>query len=117
MGRLTRTFTATVYNRVELLGLELQEEGIRFLGTLLLAGVLLSCSALALVMVILTIIISVGEENRLAAAIITTVVLLAGAASSGACLVWRLKNWSPFSATRDELRKDHEWMQSNDSET
>jgi uncharacterized membrane protein YqjE len=114
--RLVGTIAATVHNRIELLVVELQEEGVRLVGTLLLAGAVVLFSGLALIVGMFTILLAVSEEHRLTAAIVMTLVLLAAAAGSALWLSTRLKNWSAFSGTRAELRKDREWLQSNPSE-
>ena len=115
--RMARTIAGTVHNRVELLVLEMQEEGIRLVGTLLLVGAVVLFSGLGLIMGMFTILLAVGEENRFTAAIIMTAALLVGAGGSALWLKTRLKNWSAFSGTRAELRKDREWLQSNNTET
>lgn len=117
LRRLVRTLAATVHNRCELLFVELQEEGIRFVGCLLLAGSILLFSGLALIIGMFTVLLAVGEEHRLMAAMIMTSVLLAAAVGSALWLVSKLKNWSAFAGTRAELRKDREWLQSNNSES
>lgn len=115
--RLVRTLVATVHNRVELLVVELQEEGIRFVSVLLLAGAIGVFSLLTLVMLTFTILFAVGEEHRLAAALIITGVYLLGAAGAAWALVSRLKHWSAFPATRAELQKDRAWLQGDHSDT
>jgi uncharacterized membrane protein YqjE len=115
--RFVRTLVATVHNRIELLVVELQEEGIRFVSVLLLAGAIGIFSLLTLVMLTFTVLFAVGEEHRLAAALIITGVYLLGAAGAAWALVVRLKNWSAFSATRAELRKDRTWLQGDHSDT
>lgn len=115
--RLARTIVAVVHNRVELLVVELQEEGIRFAGVLLLAGAVVVLGLLALVMVTFTVLFAVGEEHRLTAAMIIAGVYFLGAVAAGWCLQSRLKNWSAFSATRAELRKDRTWLEEDHSDT
>lgn len=113
--RLARTLAATVHNRVELLVLEFQEEGIRLVGALLLAGFTVLFTGLGLIMGMFTILLAVAPEQRATAALIMTLALLALAIAAGVWLWSRLKNWSAFSGTRAELRKDKEWLQSNRS--
>lgn len=115
--RLVRTLAATVHNRVELLVVEIQEEGARFIGALLLAGVVMLFSGLALIMGMFTVLLAVGEEQRVLAAALMTGALLAGAVGAALWLAVRLKNWSAFPGTREELRKDRECLQSNTTET
>lgn len=113
--RLARTLAATVHNRVELLTLEFQEEGIRLVGALLLAGFTVLFSGLGLIMSMFTILLVVAPEQRGTAALIMTLVLLALAVAAAFWLWTRLKNWSAFAGTRAELRKDKEWLQSHRS--
>jgi len=113
--RLARTLAATVHNRVELVVLEAQEEGVRFVGALLLAGSILLCSGLALIMGMFTIVLAAEPENRVTTALVMTCILLAMAAGAALWLWSRLKNWSAFSGTRAELSKDKEWLQSKRS--
>jgi len=115
--RLIRTAAATLHNRVELFAIELQEEGIRFVGALLLVGLTLLLSGLTLIMGMFTVLLAVSEEHRLLAGIIMTLLLLASALGCGLWLNARLRHWSAFPATRAELRKDREWLQSNTTET
>ena len=111
--RLVRTATATVQNRVELFVLELQEEGTRFVGVLLLAGTVLLFCGLALIMGMFTVLLSIDEQHRPVVALLMTLCLLAGAGITGMVLWSKLKNWSAFNDTRAELHKDREWLQSN----
>jgi len=117
LRRMVHTVAATAQNRFELFVVELQEEGIRFVGALLLAGFTVLLSGLALIMGMFTVLLAVSEENRLLAGIIMTSLLVVGALGSALWLATRLKDWSAFSATRTELRKDREWLQSNTTET
>lgn len=117
LKRVIGAFASTIHNRIELLIVELQEEGIRFVGALLLVGFTMLLSGLALIMGMFTVLFAVSEENRLAAAIIMTAALFLGAVSCAITLATRLKTWSAFSGTRAELRKDREWLQSNTTET
>ena len=113
--RMGRTVLATVHNRAELLALEFQEEGIRLVGALLLAGSILLFSGLALIMGMFTVVLAVDSEHRVMAALVMTVILMCMAVGTALWLWSRLKNWSAFAGTRAELRKDKEWLQSNRS--
>jgi uncharacterized membrane protein YqjE len=108
--RLVRTLVAVVHNRVELLVVEAQETQLRLFSLLLLTAATVMCGLMTQVMLALAIVLAVGQEHRaVAAAVITGVYLLATSV-----LYWRLrlklKNWSAFSATQAELRKDREWL-------
>lgn len=115
--RLLRTVAATVHNRAELLALEVQEEGIKLVGLLLLVGVVIGFGLLSFIMLTFTILFAVGEEHRLLAAIIMTLVYLGVTGAAAWYLQARLKNWSAFPATRAELRKDREWLEEKHSES
>lgn len=115
--RLLRLIVAVVNNRIELLAVELREEGSRLVGALVLAAAVVVFCLLTLVMLTFTIVLAAGEEHRLAAAIGTTVVYLAAALASSWRLRVKLKNWSPFSATLNELRKDRAWLEGKETET
>ena len=115
--RLLRLIAAVVNNRIELLAVELQEEGSRLVGALVLAAVVVVFCLLTLVMLTFTIVLAAGEEHRLAAAVGTTLVYLAAALTASWRLRVKLKNWSPFSATLNELRKDRAWLEGKETET
>jgi uncharacterized membrane protein YqjE len=111
--RLARTAAATFQNRIELFVVELQEEGTRLIGVLLLVGIVLLFCGLALIMGMFSVLLFIDEQHRPWAALIMAMVMLAGAGIAGARLWSKLKNWSAFSDTRAELQKDREWLQSN----
>ena len=108
--RLLRTVVAVVHNRVELLVVEAQEAQLRLFSLLLVIAATIMCGLMTQVMLALAIVLAVGQEHRVAAAaVITGFYLLATS-----IFYWRLriklKNWSAFSATQAELRKDREWL-------
>jgi len=110
VDRLLRTLVAVVHNRVELLLVEAQEARLGLFNLLLLTAATVMCGLMTQVMLALAIVLAADREHRVAAAaIITGLYLLATAV-----LYWRLriklKNWSAFSATQAELRKDREWL-------
>lgn len=104
--RVLRTLLALVQNRFELFAVEWQEERTRLVEALLLAAGVVIVGALSLVMVTLTIVVIFWETHRLAVMISLTVTYVAGAAFLFWNLRRRLKDWTPFAATVDELRKD-----------
>ncbi|HEU5068846.1 MAG TPA: phage holin family protein [Verrucomicrobiae bacterium] len=116
-AKLLRTVAAIVQNRAELLALELQEEGMKLAGLLLLVGLVIGFGLLSLIMLTFTILFAVGEEHRLAAAIIMTLLYLGVTGAAVWYLQARLKNWTAFPATRAELRKDREWLEEKHSES
>jgi uncharacterized membrane protein YqjE len=108
--KLLRTLVAVVHNRIELLVVEAQEAQLRLFSLLLVTAATVMCGLMTQVMLALAIVLAVGPEHRVAAAaVITGLYLLATSV-----LFWRLrvklKDWSAFSATQAELRKDREWL-------
>ncbi len=108
--RLLRMLVAAVHNRVELLVVEAQETQLRLFSLLLLTAATVVCGLMTQVMLALAIVLAVGQEHRVAAAVVITGLYLLATS----VLYWRLriklKNWSAFSATQAELRKDREWL-------
>ncbi len=104
--RLLNTALAGVENRIELFLVELREERSRVFEILLLgcaAGVL---GFLALVTVTVTLVVIFWDSARVP----VLVALSAGYSLATLGALWRLmvrlRNWSSFSATLDELKKD-----------
>jgi uncharacterized membrane protein YqjE len=104
--RLTKTVLAIAQNRLDLLLVELQEEGWRFFDALLLTGAVLIFGLMTLMVPTIAIIVLCVKADRLD--LLAALVLLYLAAT--VICIWRLrtrlKNWAPFSATLDELKKD-----------
>src|SRR6266571_3425520 len=102
--RLLNTALAGVENRIELFLVELREERFRVFAVLLLgcAAALLGFMALLTV----TVVVVFWDSARVQ----VLVFLSAGYSLATIGILWRLKvlfrNWSSFSATLDELKKD-----------
>ena len=113
--RLTDTLVGTVHNRIELLGLELQEEKYWLIATLLWAGASIFLGILAIVSVSITIVWLCPEAARPYALVGLSVLflVLAAGAITGLRKVLKEKP-EPLSGTLTELKKDIQWIRSQD---
>ena len=103
--RILRTVFDLAQTRLELFLVELKEERIRVVDALLLFAIGIVCAAMTLVLLTFIVVLAFWEHRVLALALLT---LLYGALATGAfCLLRkRLADWSSFSATLNELKKD-----------
>lgn len=113
--RLVAGIVATVANRLELFVLELQEEGRRLLEVAVLLLFLGACVTLALLLLTFGIIVLLWDTARIEAIFgLMGVYLIVGW-----LIVLRLRTvlrrGKPFEETLKELRKDHQWLEGNDS--
>lgn len=101
------TLVALTHTRLELLTVELEQEGERLVGTLLWAILGIFCGGLAVLMIALTIVIVFWDDHRLLAAGLVTL-LFAGLAVAASLVVrHRLRTRPRFlSATIGELARD-----------
>jgi uncharacterized membrane protein YqjE len=103
---LLKTVIAIAHNRLELLLVEAQEERWRFFEALLLAGMVLVFALITLMVVTLTLVVVCLLAHQLA----VVVALILGCLLATLACYWRLrsrlKNWKPFAATLEELKKD-----------
>jgi len=106
LRRLLKTVLAIAQNRLDLLLVELQEEGWRFFDALLLTGVVLILLLMTLMIPTITIIILCVKADRLDLLVALVLLYLAATIICFWRLRSRLKSWAPFSATLDELKKD-----------
>jgi uncharacterized membrane protein YqjE len=106
LRRLVGTVLTIVHNRLEMLLVELDEARWRFIGALLLAGLVLILALMALLVPTLAIVVLCLKANRLDLVVVLTLLYLAATLVGLWRLHHRLKNWVPFSATLAELRKD-----------
>ena len=106
LRRLINTVLAIAQNRLELFLVELREERWRLIHVLLLTGAVLIFAAMTLMVATITLVIICLEAKRVD--LLVGLILLYLAAT--VICFWRLrvwlKNWAPFSATLDELKKD-----------
>ncbi len=104
--RLLNTALAGVENRIELFLVELREERFRVFEVLLLGCAAALLGFMALLTVTVTLVVVFWDSARVQ----VLVVLSACYSLATIGILWRLKvlfrNWSSFSATRDELKKD-----------
>ncbi len=104
--RLLNTALAGVENRIELFLVELREERSRVFDVLLLVCAAAVLGFMALLTVTVTLVVIFWDSGRVP----VLVGLSAGYSLATIGIIWRLKvrlhNWSSFSATLNELKKD-----------
>ena len=106
LGRLLKTVLAIAHNRLELLLVELREERWRLFDTLIVAGIVLIMATMTLMAATITIVVVCVKAERLDLVVALVLLYLAGTIFSFWRLRVRLKQWTPFSATLAELKKD-----------
>ena len=110
--RIASNAVGAVQNRIELFALELREEKNHAVYVLIWVLVAASCGLMALVAITAAVVLFVPEDKRGLAAGGFAVFYLALAAFALLRARGRMKEEvPPFSATIEELRKDHEWLQ------
>ena len=116
--RLADSFTGLLGTRLELFGLELQEEIERFLGhlaLLLAAGVLGGFALLGLTLAVL--VVAARADCLLAASLLVALAYGLLALASGLWLRRRVRNAPPiFAATRSEFERDRQTLHQPPSE-
>ena len=113
LSRLLKIISATAANRVELLLVEWQEERLRLVEVVLLAGIVLILALMTLMVATLTIVVVCVTTNHLG--LVVWLGFLYLLATIG-CYCWlrsRLKTWAPFASTLAELKKDKECWEDN----
>ena len=106
VARLFQRLRDSAEVRIELFLLELNEERIRLVDTLLLAGIAIVLVLMTLVMLTLTVVVLFGEDHRMLVLAVITVVYAAAATVAILKLRSRLQRWESFSATMEEFKKD-----------
>lgn len=106
LRRLLKTIFAIAQNRLDLLLVELQEEGWRLIDALFLMGVVLILSLMTLMVPTIAIVILCVNAARFDLLIALVMLYLAATIVCYWRLRCRLKAWVPFSATLAELKKD-----------
>lgn len=109
--RILGTVYSLAETRLELFLLELQEERIRLFDALLLVGLCLVCSLMALVLLTVTVVMVCGENYRLPALVLLTLAYASGAGWSAWKLRRRLQQWQSFAATLEQFRKDQSCLE------
>jgi uncharacterized membrane protein YqjE len=109
--RLVNTALAGVENRIELFLVELREARFQVFDVLLMGCAAAVLGFMAMLMVTVTLVVIFWDSAR-----VPVLVVLSGCYSLATIgVLWRLKvrlrNWSSFSATLDELKKDRACLQ------
>jgi uncharacterized membrane protein YqjE len=111
LRRLGRTGVAVVQNRIELFAVEVEEQKVRVVRLLVLAGAAIFLGNTFLLTVSATIVVMVGDTARVPVLIGLSVIYLA--CTLWACLAVRKELRSappPFHETVSELKKDSQWL-------
>ena len=115
LRRLGETFLTTLRNRIELFGVELQEEKAWLLSTLIWAGAAIFLGVVTVVLAVISIVWLTPESARPWVLIGLTVLFAFLSANAIASLRRQISAKSaPFDATTTELKKDIQWIRSPD---
>jgi uncharacterized membrane protein YqjE len=113
LRRVLDTGLGTIQNRVELIGIELQEEKLRLVELLLWSAAVVFMAVLGVAVLTVAVAFLVGDSARPYVLIGAGVLYLAGAALAMIRLRARFKNGPlPLSETASQLKKDREWLAS-----
>ena len=110
LGRLSNTVLRGVNARVELLAVELQEEGLRARELVARVIILLICGTMGTVLLTATIIFLFPANARLYVTGALAFLYFCGAAAAGFGLRAGLKR-EPFSESIDQVKKDRAWLE------
>jgi len=111
LRKLGRTGVAVLQNRLDLFSVELEEQKVRLVKVLVLAGAAIFLGNTALLAVSATIVVLAGEQAR--AAVLVSLSVIYVLAATWACLALRKELRSappPFRDTISELKKDSDWL-------
>ena len=115
LRRMVETALGTVQNRVELFAIEIQEEKCWLISTLLWSAAAIFFSGIAILLVIGTVLYLVPDSARLWVSIGFTIVFSYLAINAIVGLRRSLRDKRlPLSDTIGELKKDIEWIRSQD---
>jgi len=113
LRRVTRSFLAMLFTRLEILSTEVAEERMNLSRLLFVALTVLFCLQVGIIFGLLFFVLAVSPEHRVAAVGIAGGVMLLGALVGGLWLRGWLKSRPPlFAATIAELKKDRERIRS-----
>lgn len=113
--QLGRTGVAVLQNRLELFAVELEEQKVRLVRVLMLAGAAIFLGNTALLAVSATIVVAAGKEARLVVLIGLSVVYAGAALWAVLALRKELRSAPPpFEESVTELKKDSEWLAPRD---
>jgi|SRR5579862_5107507 len=111
LRKLGRTGVALLQNRLELFSVELEEQKVRLVRVLVLAGAAIFLGNTALLAVSATIVVAAGERARLGVLIGLSVVYLGAAVWAALALRKELRSAPPpFQDSVAELKKDSTWL-------
>ncbi len=111
LRRVARTAVAVLQNRLELFSVELEEEKVRVVRLLVLAGVAIFLGNTALLAVSATVVVMVGERARVPVLICLSGIYVAGAVWAVLAARKELRSGPPpFRDTLSEFNKDSEWL-------
>jgi uncharacterized membrane protein YqjE len=111
LRRLGHTGVAVLQNRIELLGVELEEQKVQLVRVLVLAGAAIFLGNAALLVVSATVVVLAGEKARVAVLIGLSVIYLLAALAAVLALRKELRAAPPpFHDTVAELKKDADWL-------
>ena len=115
LRRLGDTLLSTLHNRVQLLGVELEEERAWLISTLIWTAAAVFLSGLTVVLVVITAVWLSPESARPWVLVGFTAIFTLLSVNSIACLRRQITTKPPpFAATGAELKKDIEWIRSRD---
>ena len=109
--RLLNTALAAVENRIELFLVELREERFRVFEILWLGVAAAALGFMALLTVTVTLVVIFWDSARVPVLVILSAVYSVAAIGVFFRLRVRLRNWSSFSATLTELKKDRSCLE------
>ena len=110
LGRLASTVLKVVQNRLELLTVELQEERIRLINTLLLTATVAALGFLTLATVVVTVMIVTWDRFGVTGMLVLSAAGLVATLLTYWWLRTRLKNWAFLPSTLAELKKDSQCL-------
>ena len=108
---LTDSILALLQNRLELFGVEIQEQKERLLRVLILTAVVVFLGNMTAIMLTLTIVVLAGEKARGPVLIGLTLAYLVGAIAAILALRKEMRSVPPaLSETTAEIKKDRDWL-------
>lgn len=111
LRRLGRSGLAGLHNRIELFSVELEEQKVRLVRVLILAGAVIFLGNTALLTVSAAIVVLAGEKARLPVLIGLCVFYILATLAAVLALRKELRSAPPpFRDTMAELKKDTDWL-------
>ena len=111
LRRIGAAILATLQNRLELLVVELHEDRIRLVETLLLVVAVVALGLFTLILAAAGVIVLVWNELHVIGLFILSAVGLVATLVAGWRLNLRLKNWPLLPGTLGQLKKDRECLE------